>query len=850
MQGYKMNLKGKWISYLLPVFILYMLLNAGCNRSKQQDGNHSISYLMSHLTMKNKVNLLGGIVMSTSPVPKLGIPSMRMDDGPLGARWGRSTSFPSGIAMAATWDTAIVRKVGQGIGREVRGKGRNIILGPNVNIARNPKNGRTFEGFGEDPFLTSAMGVSYIKGVQEEGVGATVKHFVANSQEFHRFTIDENINERTLREIYFPAFKAALHKAHSDAIMAAYNKINGHFSAANYFLLNTILRKEWGYKGLIMSDWGAVHSTLPTVHNGLDLEMPTGRYLNQKTLMPAIQSGTVSDSTINAKVKNILNTEFKLGVLPKLKHPQKLDKSLINAPETKHTALKTAQEAIVLLKNDHHELPLSPSKLKSIAVIGPNAAFARAVGGGSAEVHPIISVSPLQALKHNLKGKAAIHYAPGILFDYMQPVDSAAFYQPDGKTQGLKAEYFNSPDFMGTPVVRTAGQIDYRQGAGEETPIVENNFKGAFSVRWTGKIKAPVTGDYQFQLTSGAPTTFYLNNKKAESPAHKGRFGRNRYTLTAHLIAGNMYDLKVEYHGKGYNPNIGYGLSAQLSWKQPKTASISNAVNAAKHSDIAIVFAGTSAHYEHEGADRKSLALPDHQDKLIQQVVKANPHTIVVLTSGAPVLVDKWIKQTPAVLETWFDGEEIGNAITNVLLGNYNPSGKLPVTFPRSWSQEPKSIQNYTHNDSLLTYSEGLEVGYRYFDTNKIKPAFPFGFGLSYTSFKYSDLKVENQSSNGTPKVDVSFKITNTGQLAGAEVAQLYVHENNPRLSRPYKALKKFSRVELKPGDAKIVHITLNKDAFHYFNPNQHKWVIDHNTFDLLIGSSSTDIHLKKSIKL
>jgi len=840
---------GKWKFVFLPVLLITLSLTTGCNRPGQSSEGHSLNYLMSHLTMKQKVDLLGGLNMGTKPIPSLGIPSLRMDDGPLGARWGRSTSFPSGIAMASTWDTAMVRKVGQGIGREVRGKGRNVILGPNVNIARNPKNGRTFEGFGEDPFLTSEMGVSYIKGVQEEGVGATVKHYDANSQEFYRHSIDEKISERTLREIYLPAFKAAVQKAHSDAVMAAYNQVNGQFCAANHFLLNTVMRKEWGYKGLIMSDWGAVQSTFPTAQNSLDLEMPYGHYLNQKTLMPAIKSGKVSDSTINEKVSHILKTEYKLGLLPKMKHPQHMVDSLVNAPETQRTALQTAKEAIVLLKNDHHQLPLNASKIKSIAVIGPNAAYARAVGGGSAEVHPIMSISPLEALQHKLKGKVTLNYAPGVLFNYMQSVDSSAFYQPNGQKQGLKAEYYNNGNFSGTAVVRTAGQIDYRQGAGEQTPIVENHFKGAFSVRWTGKIKAPSTGNYKFRLMASGPVKFYLNNKQITA-SKKGRYGRKTYATSIHMTAGHMYNLKVELTGKGYNPNDGHGLGIQLAWVQPKTASISNAVKAARKSDVAIVFAGTSAHFEHEGADRKSLDMPDNQDELIRRVASANRHTIVVLTSGAPVLVNSWVHDVPAVMESWFDGGEIGNAIADVILGNYNPSGKLPISFPRSWSQEPASIQHYTKNDTLLKYTEGLYVGYRHFEHANLKPSFPFGYGLSYTTYKYSDLKVQNSSTNGQPNVQVSFKITNTGNMVGAEIAQLYVHEDHPKLDRPDKALKGFSRVELQPGQSKVVHITLDNNAFHYYNPDLHKWVIDPNTFEIMVGSSSADIHLKKNIKL
>ena len=384
---------GMSLGLLLMVFFFV----TACNRSLKPNQPLSKSYLLSHLNTKEKLELLGGVVMSTKPIPRLGIPSLRMNDGPVGVRWGHASAFPAGVALASTWDTAIVRKIGRGIGREVRAKGRNIILGPNVNIARNPLNGRTFEAFGEDPFLTSRMGVSYIKGVQEEGVGATVKHFVANNQEFNRFTIDEKINERALREIYFPAFKAAVQEARVVAVMAAYNQVNGEFSSANHYLLNTVLRKGWGFKGLIMSDWRAVHSTFPTVNNGLDLEMPVGKYLNPTTLLPALQSGKVKISTINSKVNNILTAEFRLHLLPEMKFPQRLTDSLLNTSASKRAALQAANEAIVLLKNNSNLLPIKVTQGMRIAIIGPNAAYARAGGGGSAEVHPIFAVSPLKA---------------------------------------------------------------------------------------------------------------------------------------------------------------------------------------------------------------------------------------------------------------------------------------------------------------------------------------------------------------------------------------------------------------------------------------------------------------------
>ena len=836
----------------LGLLLMVLFFVTACNRSLKPNQPLSRSYLLSHLSTKEKLELLGGVVMSTKPIPRLGIPSLRMNDGPVGVRWGHASAFPAGIALASTWDTAIVRKTGQGIGREVRAKGRNIILGPNVNITRNPLNGRTFEAFGEDPFLTSRMGVSYIKGVQEEGVGATVKHFVANNQEFKRYVIDEKISERALREIYFPAFKAAVQKARVVAVMAAYNQVNGEFCSANHYLLNTVLRKDWGFKGLIMSDWGAVHSTFPTVNNALDLEMPVGKYLNPTILLPALQSGKVKISTINTKVNNILTAEFRLHVLPEMKFPQHLTDSLLNTSATKKTALQAANEGIVLLKNENELLPIKIKKGMRIAIIGPNAAHARATGGGSAEVHPVFVVSPLEALQKALKGKATLQYAPGILFQYLQPVPPASFYQPDGIKKGLRAAFYPNDNFSGQPVVKTVAQIDYRQGAAQETPVGSDAaFKGKFTVRWTGKIKAPVSGKYTFGLRSGSPVDLFLNNKKVISLQNNKQmqFIKKSAIYQITLKSNQLYDIKVEYHGQPYNPDKGISLLLQLNWQLPQTASIQQAVSVAAHSDMALIFAGTSSYFESEGFDRKDLRLPDNQDELIRRVARVNKRTVVILTTGAPVIVNRWIRQVPALLETWFDGEYIGTAITNILLGKVNPSGKLPVTFPVSLKQEPVAVQNYRNNDSTDTYSEGLYVGYRHFDKEQIKPQFPFGFGLSYTSFKYGNLKITTDTTGGKLSADVSFTITNTGKREGAEIAQVYVHEENPLLDRPVKALKGFARVDLKPGASKTVHVKLDRNAFHYYNPEKKAWVIDSATFDILVGASSRNILLSGNVK-
>lgn len=843
-------------------FLLVALsIGMGCDRSNLKPNdrpgqplNTKVSaklndYLLSHLSMNEKIDMLGGTGFGTQYIRSYEVPPLYMSDGPLGVRWGRSTAFPSAISMASTWDTTLIGKVGEGIGREVRGKARHIILGPNVNIARNPLNGRTFEAFGEDPALTSAMGVSYIKGVQRQGVAATVKHFVANNQEYQRGFVDAQVSERALREIYFPAFKAAVQKGHALAVMAAYNKLNGDYCSANNWLLNKVLKDEWGFDGIVMSDWGGTHSAIPAANGGLDLEMPYGRNMNRHNMKAALESGKVSEATIDDKVTRILSVSHRLGKLVHKTRPEEPVDSLINAPETRSVAQQTAREGIVLLKNDQQTLPLNVNQLNSVAVIGPNAEEARVIGGGSAEVHPSYTVSPLQSLHHRLDGKVDINYAPGVLFDYMQPIDSAYFVQPDGNTPGLKAEYYNNTNLNGHPIVRTSRQIDFRQGSGEATPITEYpGFSSGFSVRWTGNIVAPETGEYQISISSGGQTDVYLNGE--ELRVGGSGFFRRMQPNKIHLEKGQQYPLVIEYHGNGYNSGDGNGLRLQMQWKRPRKPSIENAVQTARQSDVAIVFAGTSDNYETEGRDRKSLQLPMNQDELISQVAEANPHTIVVLTTGAPVLVNQWIDRVPALMESWFDGNDIGNAIADVLTGKVNPSGKLPITFPKRWEDEAPSVQNYMQQDSVSDYSDGIFVGYRHFDKEDIDPQFPFGYGLSYTTFAYKNLSIQNASQGNDPTYDVSFDVQNTGDRTGAEVAQLYVHDVKSSLPRPVKELKHFARVQLDPGQSKTVHLTLTRDDLSYFNPDQEQWVAEPGAFDIMIGSSSRNIELQDTIEL
>jgi len=793
--------------------------------------------LISKMTLEEKIGLLGGTGFASKPIKRLGIPELTMTDGPLGVRWGESSAFAGGIGAAATWDTALVNMLGSAIGREVKAKGRDVILGPEVNIARLPMGGRNFECFGEDPYLESRLAVNYIKGVQKEGVAATVKHFAVNNQEYERMFVNVEVTPRALNEIYLPAFKASVTEADVLCIMAAYNKLNGTYCAENDYLLKKKLKDEWGFKGLAMSDWGAVHSSISTAKSALDLEMPTGKFLNDSTLLGAVKNGEVSKQVINDKVRRILTVIFKLGLFD---HPRKPEPQLLNSKQNQEVALEVASEGIVLLKNEDGILPLQKDKIKSIAVIGPNAVFARTGGGGSAHVTPIFSVDPLSALKTKLGSKVKINYALGVEFEGdAVPVDSKYLFAPDGKSHGLLGEYFTNQDLKGSSAfTRTDKQIDFTWGSSSPKDGFPENH---FSVRWTGYLQVPQSGNYNLNIISDDGCRFFVDGQQVVNDWTNHSAEGHAYKIA--LEANKKYKVRIEYYD-----NIG-NAECVFSWSKTGTDLMKDAVNAAANSDAAVLFVGTSAQYETEGRDRDNLILPGNQDELINEVAKVNKNVIVVLTTGSPVLMDKWQGNVKGILETWFAGEEIGNAVADVLLGNFNPSGKLPITFPKRW-EDCSAYKTYKVQDSVSDYTDGIFVGYRWFDKNNIVPLYPFGYGLSYTKFEFNNLNVNETSKDGKPVYKVTFDLKNTGKTAGAEVAQLYVSAIEPKIERAPKELKSFTRVQLNPGESKYVEMTIDKDAFAYYSTAKKGWAVDPGKYEIMIGNSSRDIRLKDTITL
>ncbi|MBN1270011.1 MAG: glycoside hydrolase family 3 C-terminal domain-containing protein [Kiritimatiellae bacterium] len=798
-----------------------------------------VEELLSRMTLEEKTALLTGDGhLETRANERLGIPQMKMADGPHGVRDGQATCFPTAVAMGATWNPDLVREFGGAIARELRAKGRQIILGPCINIHRTPLGGRNFESFTEDPHLAARLAVAYVQGVQAEGAATSVKHFACNNQEWERLTISSEVDERTLREIYLPAFKAAVQEGGAWTVMGAYNRVNGTYCCENEHLLIDILKREWGFDGLVVSDWGAVHSTVPSAHAGLDLEMPgPGRYF-AAPLAEAVRKGEVSEAVLDEKVRRILGVMLKVGLLDG-RHAGR--EGEINSKRHQDLARRMAREAIVLLKNERSVLPIRRDALRAIAVIGPNAMDARLGGGGSSTVFPPYAVGPLEGLKTLCGRQVAVHYARGCVMPAdLKPIESAALLPPGGEpgVHGLKGEYFDNLDLAGEPkMVRMDAQLNFSWGGIGPTPEFA---PGRFSVRWTGKLVPPQTSRYEIGMSVDEGVRLYLDGKKLFDHWHD-RSHETR-TIQADLEAGREYDVCVEFReDRGWS-------WAQLCWL-PTGDLLREAEEVARSSDAAIVCVGLSYSFEGEGVDRKRFELPPRQVELIKTVSAANPNTVVVLVNGSPVAMDPWLDEVPAVLEAWYAGQEGGHAIAEVLLGEVNPSGRLPTTFPRRLADSP-AHGTYPGRDGKVRYSEGVLVGYRHFDTRGVEPLFAFGHGLSYTTFAYHDLCVSPARIGRGEKVEVSLDIENTGDRDGQEVVQLYVRDVAASLERPPKELKAFRKVSLRPGQRAPIRFEITTDDLSFYDPARGGWTAEPGQFEVLAGSSARDIRAKAGFEL
>lgn len=712
---------------------MFCMLGACQNGVEKQ-----VQQLVGQMTLEEKIQMLHGHTMFTSGgVERLGVAPLKYADGPFGVReelephsWAplrlttdSATFFPTGSALAATWSEEMAWLYGKGLAEETRTRGKDMVLGPAVNIQRIPTGGRTYEYLSEDPLLSARLTVGYINGVQENGAAACIKHYALNNQENNRGAVDVRISQRAMREIYLPPFRAAVEEAGVWGVMAAYNKVFGSWCAENTLLLTDILRNEWGFKGLVVSDWGGTHSTVASALAGLDVEMPGDRYFGQ-ALLDSVRSGAVPEEVIDRKVENILRVRM---TVPPIEETS--DVRPVSTPEHSEMAYEIATRSIVLLKNAEALLPLDLNKYKKIAVIGDNAVKKHAQGGIGAGVKARYEITPLEGLQQKIGDKAQIIYARG--------------------------------------------------------------YKG-FS-RWDRQ-RTGVLGDVVLTGTGG-------------------------------MLSGG------ERRGM-----------------RPDDTLLLQALDAAREADLVLFFAGNNREVETEGADRTSIDLLSMQDELIQEIARVNPAIVTVVVTGAPVDLTTLEAFSPAMLVSWFNGSEGGNALADVLLGNVVPSGKLPFTFPMRLQDSPAYALNNYPNFEQADYSEDIYVGYRWYDAQEIQPMYAFGHGLSYTSFEYVSMQTGKNRYKPSDEVSVIVRLKNTGTMAAEEVVQLYVNRPESEVEFPPKELKAFRRVRVAPGKTARVTLTFPVNALQHWDEALQDWALEPGTIELWVGTSSDDIRLKKSV--
>ncbi len=800
-----------------------------------------ITQLADQMTLEEKVSILSGEDFWSVPaIPRLGIGKLRVSDGPNGARGGgsliggvKSASFPVGIALGATWNVELVKQIGAALADEVKSKGAHMLLAPTVNIHRSVTNGRNFECYSEDPVLSGELAVAYIVGLQEQGIGATIKHFVGNESEIERTTISSEIDERSLREIYLIPFEWAVKKADTWGVMSSYNRLNGTFTSENEWLLSDVLRNDWGYDGIVMSDWFGSHSTAETVNAGLDLEMPGPPRDRGQKLIDAINSGAVSEATLRERVINMLRLMQRVGSLDDHSiWQEKAD----DRPEHRALIRRAGAEAAVLLKNNG-ALPLRGDG--SIAVIGPNAKIAQIMGGGSAQLNAHYRISPWQGLVSAV-GEDRLRYAAGCTNHRFEPVLKGNF----------KVEYFANEKLSGEPA-HVASQDEAQAfwighiADGKVDPL-------HFSARLSGSFTPETSGTHRVGVYSAGFAKVYVDGKliaDAWTNWQKGRTffeeGCDEVVGTIDLEAGRAYQVVIEFATKAF-ATLGLAAFAAGIGKPLGDDAIAEAVRVARNADTAIVFIGRNGEWDTEGSDLPSIDLPGRQNELVAAIANANPNTIVVMQTGGPVEMP-WIGSVAALIQAWYPGQEAGNAIADVLTGAAEPSGRLPQTFPVRWADNPAHSQDrevYPGVEGKVRYEEGIFVGYRHYDRLGMTPLFPFGFGLGYASFAVSDLTVDDTEFEAEGTVMVGVTVTNTSERDGAAVVQLYVSDDVSSDPRPAKELKAFRKVQLKAGESRQVTMTLDARAFAFYRVQARHWLLENGSFTLRVGLSSVELPL------
>lgn len=792
--------------------------------------------LVDALTLEDQVLLLSGSDnWHTHPVPAAGIPAMRVSDGPAGARGTsftgpESVNVPCGTSLAATFDPTIVEEIGKLLGRETRAKGARVLLAPTVNLHRTPVGGRNFECQSEDPYLSARITVGYVRGVQSEGVAACVKHFVGNDTEFERMTIDSQIDERTLREMYLQPFEAAVVEGGAKAIMTAYNRVNGPFAADSKELITDVLRGEWGFDGIVMSDWFGLHSTVEAVEAGLDLEMPGPPIERGKKLLAAVKEGRIDRALVRAAAYRMVKFLDDIGAIadggpgPEITRDEPSERELVRA---------AGSAGMVLLRNENEALPLTAQAIRSVAVIGPNAARGRIMGGGSAMVNPVHQVHPLDALTNRLAPHGVtVSYEQGCRIDRTLPTPERRWMSESSIDYWATAEDMqtgNAP-LVSTPLPRF--HLMWPESPGEGLD------RSAFAVRIKTTLTPDVSGVWSFGLTSVGDARLLIDGASLFDDADSqlgGSFfglGKHEVTATAELEAGRTYDLVIEYR------NTGAGLMRGLiiGLQQPIAGDlVKDAVRLAATTDVAIIVVGTNGEWESEGYDRASIDLPAQQDELVREVAKVSPRTIVVVNAGSPIAMP-WIDAVDAVVFVWFPGQEFGDSLCDVLFGDVDPGGRLPVTFPLRYEDSP-ALEHHPGRNGVARYLEGRLMGYRWYDTTGREPLFPFGFGLSY-----ADIAIDQAVLTGPLTVDV--ELTNASPRNGVQVVQIYVHHpvGTDVADDAFQRLVGFAKVTVPANGSASITVAIDPRWASHWDVKTHAWTIRPGERHLRVGTSSRSI--------
>ncbi|MGI6243217.1 MAG: glycoside hydrolase family 3 C-terminal domain-containing protein [Prevotella sp.] len=823
---------------LIKSAMLFMLVQYGghvfaqVSPQKLEEADRKAKTMLSRMALNEKLTLIEGDQFDIRPIERLGIPRIHMADGPLGLREGHATAYPATVMLAATWNRQLAHDYGYALGRDSRARGVNIILGPAVNIYRSPRNSRNFEYMGEDPYLAAQISGQYITGVQSNpGVIACIKHFAANNPETGRYDVSSDVDERTLQEIYFPTFRNAVMNAGVGSVMSSYNRINGTWTSENRWLAHDVLRDTWKFPFIYMTDWGASHSTFLMVRDGVDLEMPGGSQMTPQKVKALLDQGKVTESMIDDKVLNILRTAYYFDLYEATDADKHIE---LDNKESALTAYNVAKEGFVLLKNEGI-LPIS-SEVKNICIIGHNA-LDYVSGGGSSKVEPYRALSPYEAInteckKHKINlDYREIELSPDVVSD-------ACFTDAKCRKHGIKATYYEDKDLTGKAyTTRTEKTV--------HSPWIKNPIKGLnpdnpFSARYETYVKVNQSGKYFISMSGDDGFRMTFDGRQIVDDWNEGT--ARIHTVELNLEAGHVYPVKMEYFQNGG------GCSVDFKLNRYDANGFQRIRNELKPYDVLLVCEGLNKDLEAEGGDRP-FTLNKDRESVLEVAANCGIPAIAIINAGGNLENQKWEPKMQGLIWAWYSGQEGSRALADILFGNVNPSGKLPITFERKAEDNPTFNTYSDQGGKHVQWTEGVFVGYRGYEKNGIKPLYPFGYGLSYTTFSLSGLQVSALDKDRNIKVSLNIK--NTGQREGQEVVQLYVGKNEPsHVLRPAKELKQFEKVNLKAGESKTISMMLNTDDFRYYDVNTHSFVDDPGTYSIFVGTSVEDIKLQKEITL